>query len=65
MRKIFIILVFIFTCVPLFSQDIIIPRTKNTSESEFSDIKTACHTPGFDGFIDKNPHIRQTKHHEY
>jgi len=54
MRKILILLVFIFFCVPLFSEDIIIPRTKTTSESEFSNLKNACDTPGYDSFIDNN-----------
>lgn len=28
------------------AQDVIVPRTKTTTEAEFDDIKTACHEPG-------------------
>jgi len=39
----------------LLAQDYLISKTKTiTNETTFGDLRSACHTPGYDSFIDKN-----------
>ncbi len=57
MEKKFIIsiLFIMFFVLTLSAQSYMILKTKSVKEeSDFQDIRNACHTPGYDSFIDNN-----------
>lgn len=55
-QKFIICLIFIqLLTFSLLAQDYLISKTKTiTNETTFGDLRSACHTPGYDSFIDNN-----------